>query len=251
MHGFFLLLLIFGLPSFFHRDLDREPEAISVDILPIAPITNVKPQEKAPEKQEKKPEAEKKTERKATVEAKKAEEKPAEKPIPVPAKEVVKTKEKPPEQKKAKKKEDDLDSILKSVQETAKSEESKKPTDAPKETSQNKAVSENYDSTQPLSMSEKDSIRNQFQSCWYPPAGAKDAANLLIDLHVELTEDGTVTKVEFTGDNSRYNSDSFFRAAADSAMRAVQKCSPLKNLPPEKYGNWREMDLTFDPKDLL
>jgi hypothetical protein len=48
----------------------------------------------------------------------------------------------------------------------------------------------------------------------------------------------------------RYTSEPFFRAAADSALRAVFKCSPLKNLPPEKYGSWREMELNFDPQDL-
>ncbi len=50
---------------------------------------------------------------------------------------------------------------------------------------------------------------------------------------------------------SRYNSDSFFRAAADSALRAVHECSPLKNLPPEKYDTWHYMELNFDPKDML
>ena len=36
-----------------------------------------------------------------------------------------------------------------------------------------------------------------------------------------------------------------------SAVRAVHKCSPLKNLPPEKYGSWREMEINFDPKEML
>ena len=43
----------------------------------------------------------------------------------------------------------------------------------------------------------------------------------------------------------------FFRAAADSARRAVQECSPLKNLSPEKYQTWRDMEMTFNPKDML
>ena len=38
---------------------------------------------------------------------------------------------------------------------------------------------------------------------------------------------------------------------SDSALRAVHKCSPLKNLPIDKYGSWRAMELNFDPQDLL
>jgi hypothetical protein len=38
-----------------------------------------------------------------------------------------------------------------------------------------------------------------------------------------------------------------FRAAADSAVRAVYKCNPIKNLPTNKYNSWKEMRLNFDP----
>ena len=46
--------------------------------------------------------------------------------------------------------------------------------------------------------------------------------------------------------------DRFYRAAAESAMRAVQndKCSPLK-LPPDKYDRWKEITLTFDPSKMV
>jgi hypothetical protein len=47
-------------------------------------------------------------------------------------------------------------------------------------------------------------------------------------------------------------SDPFYRAAAESALRAVlnPQCSPLK-LPPDKYEQWKILELTFNPKDLL
>jgi len=141
--------------------------------------------------------------------------------------------------------------VLKSVKDTAKAEESKKPTESTHAKSQSRTTSQNYDASLPLSMSEKDAIRNQFQKCWDVPAGARDAYNLVVTLHIEVNEDGSVTKAELAHDESRYASDSFFRAAADSAIRAVQRCSPLKDLPADKYGNWRDMELTFDPKDML
>jgi len=253
LHGILLLIMIFGLPNFFHRKIDNEPTAISVDILPIAPMSNVKPQEKSEPKPEKKPIEEKKTERKATAETRKVEPKPQEKPEPVKAKDVFKVPEKKPEKKveKPKPKVDELDSVLKSVKETAKAEESKRPTEKVTQPNKTEAKSETYDNSQPLSMSEKDNIRSQFQRCWSVPAGAKDAQNLVVTLHITVNEDGSVTNVELSGDSSRYNSDSFFRAAADSAMRAVRECSPLKSLPTDKYGSWKDMELTFDPKDML
>src|SRR5579872_269366 len=47
LHGILALLLIVGLPSFFHHEVDMEPEVVSVDILPIAPMSNVKPEDEA------------------------------------------------------------------------------------------------------------------------------------------------------------------------------------------------------------
>jgi len=253
LHGVILILLIFGLPDFFHRQMDKEPEAISVDILPIAPVSNVKPHEKPVEKpDEKKPIAEKETARKAIDEAKKEIEKPEETPLPtLPAKERVKKKEEKKPVKKPKKDEDPLKSILESVKDTAKKEEAKEATEKKvTDPDVHEAKSDNYNADLPLAENEKDAIRSQLIKCWDPPMGAKDAPNLLVDLHVEMGEDGAVTDVKFTGDESRYNSDSFFRAAVDSARRAVKRCSPLKNLPADKYGSWKDMVLSFDPKDI-
>ena len=257
LHAVMIILMIFGLPSFLERKPDPVLTATSIDILPISAISNVKPQEKPPEKVEpKKPVEEEKKAPKAVTEAKKEEVKKPD-PVPVPKppeakKPEIKKPEKPPEPKKPEKpKEDDLDKILKSVKETAKASESKKPTEKKVVPNQHEARSDRYDPTQQLSMSETVAIRQQFEKCWDVPAGAKNAQDLVITLNVDLLEDGTVTKVELAQDKGRYSSDSFFRAAADSAMRAVNRCSPLKNLPAGKHSTWGNMVLTFDPSKML
>ncbi len=69
-----------------------------------------------------------------------------------------------------------------------------------------------------------------------------------------MNPDGSVTKVELAADKARYYSDSFFRAAVDSAIRAVEQASPLKNLPADKYNvqdGWSEIDMDFDPHNML
>lgn len=253
LHGVMLLLLIFGLPSFLERPPEPEPMAFSVDILPIAPISNVKPQEKAPEKPEpKKPEV-KETKRKPTPEAHKEEPKKTEEPLPTPVKkpEVKKPEPKKEPKKQEKKKEESLDDILKSVKDSAKSDESKKPTEKKAPRNQHEAKSDRFDPASQISMSEKDAIRQQIEQRWSPPAGAKDAYNLSVTLMLELQEDGSVTSVELSKDKGRYNSDSFFRSAVDSAIRAVKMASPLKNLPSGKYEGWRTIEMTFDPRDML
>lgn len=289
-HALLLLLIIFGLPVLFDRNRVEEPMAITVEILPVTGITNVKPSESQPDpapKPEPKPEpppeppkpvppvqAEKEPEKpqpKTQVDqapppppppppAPKPEPKPEEKPQPPKPAEPKKPEPKPEPKKEEVKKpaEDDLMAVLKSVKETAQKQQDTKPAETKPDTPESptdgskKAVSNQYNPEAPLSMSEKDAIRSQIAKCWNVPAGAKDAHELIVVLRVQLEHDGSVVNVVL-GDASkaRYAADNFFRAAADSAIRAVRQCSPLQNLPPDKFSTWKDMELTFDPKEML
>ena len=103
----------------------------------------------------------------------------------------------------------------------------------------------------PLSVSELDAIRRQISNCWLVPAGAKNAEDLVVAARVFMRQDRTVQSVEIL-DSARMASDPFFRAAAESAIRALRNpsCSPLE-LPPEKYESWRTFTITFNPRDML
>jgi hypothetical protein len=98
----------------------------------------------------------------------------------------------------------------------------------------------------PLGLSELDRLRSHISGCWQPPIGAKGAAQLKVDIEVKLERDGSVKQAEIT-DRQRYGSDVLYRAAANSARRAVLDCQPLP-LPPEKYQFWKEFIFGFDPK---
>ena len=82
-------------------------------------------------------------------------------------------------------------------------------------------------------------------------AGAQDSENTVVEVAVVVNPDRTVRSAKIV-DQMRYNSDTFYRAAADSAVRALNnpRCTPL-NLPPEKYDQWREMTIVFDPKEMF
>ncbi len=259
--GFHVLLLLFaiiGLPSLLNPP-PEEPQAISVDLLPISEMSNIKPSEMQPEPKKPEPKPEEKEQAKPSPPVKTAEAPPPP-PLEKMSEKLAKKKdEKKPEKKpddkkedkKTKSKEDDLAAVLKAVRETA--QKQKKSTNAEKSSEKSaKAVSDKFDASMPLSMTEQDAIRSQIAKCWSVPAGAKDAQDLLVVLHIELEHDGALIKVELANESKdRYSRDSFFRAAADSAIRAVRQCSPLKSLPPEKYQTWRAMDLTFDPRQML
>ena len=102
-----------------------------------------------------------------------------------------------------------------------------------------------------MTMSETDALRQQLEGCWNVPYGAKDAENTTVDIFMVINQDRTLQIARIV-DTSRYNSDSFFRAMADSAIRAVRNpnCSPF-DLPPDKYEAWREITVTFDPSQMF
>ena len=102
----------------------------------------------------------------------------------------------------------------------------------------------------PLSMTELDSIRHQIQKHWNLPAGARDAHNMRVTLSISLGRDGTVLDVAIVN-SGQAKTDTFFRAMAESAVRAVWKTEKIRYLSLEKYHLWRDMKLNFDPSDMF
>lgn len=102
-----------------------------------------------------------------------------------------------------------------------------------------------------LALSEMDALKYQLAQCWNVPTGAMDAENLIVDIRVQVGPDRVVRAAEIV-DQGRYNSDTFFRAAADSARRAMfnPRCTPLA-LPPDKYDLWKDILIRFNPKDMF
>jgi len=109
------------------------------------------------------------------------------------------------------------------------------------------------DPTKPITMTQKDALQNEFnkamQRCWNIPAGAKDAAALVITVVASFAPDGSLISAKSDDVNS---SDPFRRAAAESAVRALRTCSPYTSLPSiAAYEQWRDIDLRFNPKEIL
>ena len=102
-----------------------------------------------------------------------------------------------------------------------------------------------------MTISEIDLVRRQIERCWNVPAGAREADNLIVRIQVEMNSDGT-PRTAVVVDRNKMGSNSFYRAAAESARRAVlnPRCHPFK-LPLEKYSHWKTMTLVFNPKEMF
>jgi outer membrane biosynthesis protein TonB len=277
IHLTILIIAFLGLPSWFDRT-EPEPIVITLEMLPITGVTNVKPSTKPIKKPTEKPPVPTKAPPKPETSKpalppkpqEQPKELPKEEPVPEKLAEVPKPKpvEKKPEPVKQKpvptkkvekteeKAEDDsLDTILKDVQKQAKTEQddTAKPSKETPVAAPNPTKSDApYDPSQPLSLSEKDAIVSQFVQCWRLPAGAANDYSLKVSVDVALRPDGSVIGAALVPEQrGRYGSDMVFRAAADSAVRAVYKCNPIKNLPTDKYNSWKEMRLNFDPSMAL
>ncbi len=67
-------------------------------------------------------------------------------------------------------------------------------------------------------------------------------------MRIKLTPDGRVAGAPQVLNNG---GNVLFQAARDSALRAIYRGQPFDMLRPANYEIWKEMDITFDPRDLM
>jgi outer membrane biosynthesis protein TonB len=94
-------------------------------------------------------------------------------------------------------------------------------------------------------------IQSQVAPCWNPPIGGADVRKMTVLIRADFAKDGRVlgvpTVVSQTGQTAG-NAD-YARAFAETAKRAVLRCSPLK-LPANMYDLWRSVEINFDPESM-
>ena len=102
-----------------------------------------------------------------------------------------------------------------------------------------------------LSLSQEDALRAQIFGCWSIPLGLPFDDNLLVRIKLKLKKDGTIMKSEIL-DHERMNrpDQKFYKILAESALRAVRICQPLK-VPTTGYEKWKDLQLNFNPTEML
>ena len=115
------------------------------------------------------------------------------------------------------------------------------------------SLSNNLDSMD-LSAREKFNIQSQLNRCYRRAIDeTKLNSKTKIAIKVEISEDGYIdSDLESSIDELSYNNprDTGYKIAIDNIRRAIDLCSPLRNLPLDKYDAWREVLLEFDENDV-
>ena len=280
LHSALILITAMSLPFLAKKPLDIPP-IVSVELIQIAEKTNIpfapkakkiiekKKKKKLKEKEKKlvseqaPPKKVKKTKTKTVVSLDEKKEKidnQTAEAVPLPDKNIKKIETK----KENKQNPDKLDKEVKQVSEFEKKEfvdldNIAKLIDKAKEDTA-EIIKKNNDITQDqeknivtsgLTLSEEDALKAQIFGCWSIPLGLPYNEDLLVRIKLMLEPDGSVVKTEIL-DHARMNKpgQGFFKVLAESALRAVKLCQPLR-VPTSGYERWKELQLNFDAREML
>ncbi len=256
-HILMIALTIISLP-FMLRDPIDLPPIVSVELIQISDKTNIPYAPKARKIIE---ETKKKEEERVVSEqappAAKAKEKPDRIPLPNEKKEekkIVKKKQNPEEIKPQIRQSSEFEKkeIIDTNQIAALIDKAKE-VEAVKQKEENKITqsAKKNSFTSSLTLSEEDALKAQIFGCWSIPLGLPYDENLLVRIKLNLKKDGTIIKSEIL-DHERMNrpGQKFYKVLAESALRAVRLCQPLK-VPPTGYEKWKDLQLNFNPVEML
>ena len=257
LHLDIMMMAIVSLPIFNNHDLEVPP-IVQVELIEISEKTNVPKVSKKKDKKEEKKIEEKEVEKINQPVMKPKVEKSNEKVKDASDKdEIVKNKieqkmfENIPIKKPVIKKKDKFDP-LKIAELIDKSKDTK-------------TVEENIDDLEydalestpslnkKLTLSEEDAIRAQFMQCWSIPLGIPFDDTMIVKIKISLNTDGSLLEPPEVLQHERMNkpSEKYFRTLAESALRAVRRCDPIKAPDINRYESWKKIQLNFDPREIL
>ena len=255
-HSLVIFLTMLTLPFMLREPIDLPP-IVSVELIEIKDKTQIPFAPKARKIIEKVKEENKRIVSEQAPPAAKAKEKPDRIPLPKDkeeTKQLIKKKQNPEEIKPQIRQASEFEKEeLFDTNEIAalidKAKEEQAETERKKEQITQSSVKNSF--AQGLSLSEEDALRAQIFGCWSVPLGLPYDKNLLVRIKLKLKPDGRILKSEIL-DHARMNTpgQSFYKILAESALRAVRICQPLK-VPPTGYERWKELQLNFDPTEML
>ncbi len=257
LHLAIMMMAIVSLPIFNNPDLEIPP-IVQVELIEISEKTNVPKVSKKKDKKEEKKIEEKEVEKINQPVMKPKVEKSNEKVKDASDKdEIVKNKieqkmfENIPIKKPVIKKKDKFDP-LKIAELIDKSKDTK--------TVEEEIEDLEYDSLDStpsldnkLTLSEADAIRAQFMQCWSIPIGIPFDDTMIVKIKISLNTDGSLLEPPEVLQHERMNkpSEKYFRTLAESALRAVRRCDPIKAPDINRYESWKRIQLNFDPREIL
>ena len=255
-HVLMIILTAISLPFMKRSPIDLPP-IVSVELIQISDKTNIPYAPKVRKIIDKKIKEEKRVVSEQAPPSAKAKEKPDRIPMPEDSdkeKKIVKKKQNPEEIKPQIRQSSEFEKKeLIDTNQIAALIDKAKEEEAVKNKSTNKLTQSSVKNSfaTGLTLSEEDALRAQIFGCWSIPLGLPYDDNLLVRIKLELKKDGTIIKSEIL-DHERMNkpNQKFYKILAESALRAVRLCQPLK-VPPTGYEKWKNIQLNFDPTEML
>lgn len=98
----------------------------------------------------------------------------------------------------------------------------------------------------PMTSGEKDAFRVAVKECWNVGALSTDALRTVVTVSMTMAPDGKPTNIRLLGSEGATGSSE--TQAFDAARRAIMRCTKGGYaLPADKYEQWKEIEITFDP----
>ena len=103
----------------------------------------------------------------------------------------------------------------------------------------------------PMTAGEKDALRVAVNACWNVGALSMEALRTTVTVGFSVGQDGVPDAGSITLVDSAGGSDTATRQAYEAARRAIIRCGARGfPLPPEKYEQWKNIEIVFDPNGM-
>lgn len=103
----------------------------------------------------------------------------------------------------------------------------------------------------PMTAGEKDALRVAVQKCWNTGSLSTEALRTTVIVAVDMNEDGTPNAGSIRMVSSSGGTGGSVKQAFQAARRAIIRCGARGfALPAEKYEQWREIEMTFNPEKM-
>lgn len=100
-----------------------------------------------------------------------------------------------------------------------------------------------------LSVREKLNMRSQLKRCYSRAIREADfSSKTMLSIVIQIDEYGYIdSNLDSIVDEKRYNDpeETNYKLAVDNIRRTINLCSPLRNLPADKYDVWKKITLDF------
>ena len=181
--------------------------------------------------------------------------KPAEKTKPTPSKQAPSIKPAPAASAQAANKKDlDLDALMASIDNQRQSPAAKAASGqiGPSRPRAEKTASEGHGQDSHMSGSELGALKAKLKPLWTPNCEVEAGKGIIVRVHVHLTPQGWLAGQPELVDKGKIEASGnpLLIAAATRALSALGRGQPYSDvLTSEHYPDWRDMILTFDPKE--